>query len=276
MTGYSTLDISGIRIVGEKRRRDSLEEKKDKRKREAARTHDGRTMLAVLTTVALVLAAVVFGSSQFTSYCVTGSGAPRAIIEFCEKYPEAADFALDWDKYHNGSGSIDISAEVHEGEIPLFIQWDKRWGYRVYGSGQFLGFTGCGPTCLSMVYSGLTGNTDMNPYNMAKFSEDGGYYVLGSGTSWSFMTEGASELGLKSKQLNSEKALRKALAKGRPVIASMGPGDFTNAGHFIVFTGLSEDGKLMVNDPNSPSNSKKTWDMDEVYPQIKNMWAFSV
>ena len=71
MTGYSTLDISGIRIVGEKRRRDSLEEKKDKREREAARTHDGRTMLAELTTVALVLAAVVFGSSQFTSYCVT-------------------------------------------------------------------------------------------------------------------------------------------------------------------------------------------------------------
>ena len=29
----------------------------------------------------------------------------------------------------------------------------------------------------------------------------------------------------------------------------MGPGDFTNQGHFIVLSGLTEDGHVLVNDP---------------------------
>ena len=37
-----------------------------------------------------------------------------------------------------------------DGSVPLFLQWDERWGYRSYG-GDFLAVTGCGPTALSMV-----------------------------------------------------------------------------------------------------------------------------
>ena len=51
--------------------------------------------------------------------------------------------------------------------IPRFYQWDELWGYTVY-SGTAFGLTGCCPTCLAMVYQGVTGNTDLSPYDLGE------------------------------------------------------------------------------------------------------------
>jgi hypothetical protein len=61
-----------------------------------------------------------------------------------------------------------------------------------------------------------------------------------------------------------------------PVICSVKPGDFTYSGHFIVLSAINEDGTIQVRDPNSPDNSDKGWDMDVLFPQIKNLWSYSV
>lgn len=63
------------------------------------------------------------------------------------------------------------------------------------------------------------------------------------------------------------------LQVGNPIVAVMGPGDFTSSGHFIIFTGY-EDGKLKVNDPNSKANSEKLWDFSKIQGQIKDLWVF--
>lgn len=47
-----------------------------------------------------------------------------------------------------------------------------------------------------MVISGLTRNKQITPYKVAKFAERNGYYIEGTGTSWSLMTEGASAFGI--------------------------------------------------------------------------------
>ncbi|MCC8066097.1 MAG: hypothetical protein LIO94_03200, partial [Clostridiales bacterium] len=52
------------------------------------------------------------------------------------------------------------------------------------------------------------------------------------------------------------------------------PGDFTYTGHFIVLTGIDGDGNVTVNDPNSPSNSSKTWSLDILVPQIRSLWIY--
>ncbi|MBQ1871316.1 MAG: C39 family peptidase, partial [Lachnospiraceae bacterium] len=57
---------------------------------------------------------------------------------------------------------------------------------------------------------------------------------------------------------------------------SMKPGDFTYTGHFIVLTGIDEDGKIMVNDPNSRNNSDKHWDVDTLVKQIKALWVYGM
>ncbi|MDC7280633.1 C39 family peptidase [Butyrivibrio fibrisolvens] len=61
----------------------------------------------------------------------------------------------------------------------------------------------------------------------------------------------------------------------QPLICSMTPGDFTKTGHFIVLTGVTDDGQIIVNDPNSPKNSKKHWDVDILVSQMKSIWKYS-
>ena len=158
---------------------------------------------------------------------------PDSLLELKEKYPQTAEFVDSYPRKKNREISMDVSGEVTPGEIPLFIQWDERWGYHSYGN-NFFGVNGCGPTCLSMVVCGLTGDTFWNPYEVGKFAEQAGYYVPGEGTAWALLTEGAGALGLNSEQGEvSEGYIRECLEAGLPLICSMYPGDFTYTGHFI-------------------------------------------
>lgn len=159
-------------------------------------------------------------------------------------------------------------------KFPLFLQWDKRWGYVSYG-GSMIGLSGCGPTCLSMVLVALTGQTDKTPAAVARFSEENGHYIEGSGTAWSLMTEGAASLGLSAKELSlDESVMKSSLDAGKLIICSMGPGDFTTQGHFIMIYGYDADG-FLVNDPNCIARSNQSWSFERLRGQIKNLWAYS-
>ena len=160
------------------------------------------------------------------------------------------------------------------GALPFLYQIDPQWAGHPYAGGT-VEKNGCGPTCLSMVYVSLTGRDDLDPAAMADFSERGGYTTDGM-TAWALMTDGAAELGLVSEELSaSAGTVREALLAGRPVICSVGPGDFTTTGHFIVLSGLTENGEVIVHDPNSAERSAHPWDLERVLGQCLNLWAFS-
>lgn len=157
--------------------------------------------------------------------------------------------------------------------VPLLLQTDSRWSSISYGSST-IGISGCAPTCLSMVSMAVTGNQEFTPDIIAKFSEENGYYIEGTGTSWELMTEGAKEFGLKFKELAlSEELISSELQKNHPIICSVGPGDFTAEGHFIVLTSY-ENGAIYLNDPNSESNSNIEWSYEQLAPQINAMWVY--
>ena len=201
---------------------------------------------------------------------------PESLAELLENNPETAEFVRDYGKEAGISHTIDLTNEIHPGEIPLFIQWDERWGYELYGN-EMIAVDGCGPTSLAMVLAGLTQDASWSPLRVAEFAQENGYYVDGSGSSWSLMSDGASSLGLKAKVLSLDKGvIQKELEEGHPVICIMGPGDFTSSGHFIVLTGLNDDGTVRVNDSNSRINSKKSWDLDRIMGQIRNLWSYSL
>ena len=69
--------------------------------------------------------------------------------------------------------------------------------------------------------------------------------------------------------------IQEALEANIPIICIMGPGDFTDGGHFIVLSGW-EDGKIRINDPNSTANSEKLWTYEEIKGQIRNMWEYYI
>jgi hypothetical protein len=199
---------------------------------------------------------------------------PDEILTLLVNNLETTQFVLDYPDKKDDEISIDVSGEVKEGEVPLFLQWDERWGYSMYDN-EIMAIDGCGPTCLSMVAVYVLGDTTMNPYWMAEYSEANGYVDSGS-TLWSLMSEGASLLGLDVTEIPlDEKRVADNLKAGNPIICIMGPGDFTSSGHFIVLTGY-EDGMITVNDPNSIERSNKRWSFSEISSQIRNLWAYRV
>ena len=251
-----------------------------RRKRRKARFRFLAAMLGTLLgAVLLVLVAytainLISGFGKVDTAKLREKGYPESLITLVERNPETKDFVLDYPKY-KGLQEIDLSKEVTKGEIPHFLQWDERWGYETYGS-DFMALTGCGPTCLSMVVCGLTGETRWNPYEVAKMAEENGYYVDGSGSSWDLMSSGAESLGLTvSDVIFDEEHIRATLEAGQPISCIMGPGDFTDGGHFLVLTGVDSDGNIVLRDPNSMERTNQHWELSKLMNQMKNLWSYS-
>lgn len=159
------------------------------------------------------------------------------------------------------------------GEMPILYQEDPAWSNTTYAGDSF-GETGCGPTCMTMAYIALTGKDDMTPADMGAFSESLGAAST-EGTAWTFMTDGAARLGLAATELPADEAsIRRAIVSGSPVICSVGPGDFTTTGHFIVLAGIDQQGRLIVRDPNSPERTAQSWDFQTVLGQCRAIWAY--
>lgn len=203
---------------------------------------------------------------------------PEKLLQLLERNPATEEFVKNYPLEYGKTHEIDISSHVDDPGVPLFIQWDKQWGYKDY-VGSIGGLSGCGPTCLSMVVFHFTRDPAMHPAYMMEFAESNrNYATTTTATMWALFGQGAKEFGLDVKeltaeQIHSEKKLADILNSGRLVVAHMGPGVFTEIGHYIVITGY-EDGKFRVNDPNSYVNSEKLWDFEEFSGQAKMMWSF--
>ena len=174
-----------------------------------------------------------------------------------------------------GSALSTPKSEWKKGTVPALYQTDPDWANVRYAENSF-SESGCGPTCMAMVYAALTGATDKDPAAMAALATDGGY-AGPDGTAWLFMTEGARALGLNATEVPAdEQSIRREIVAGRPIICSMGPGDFTTTGHFIVITDIDQNSNLVVRDPNSPERTAKSWSFDTVLGQCRAMWSYSL
>lgn len=198
---------------------------------------------------------------------------PQDLISSLCNNPEMIDFVKGYlTSDRNVSGGLN-DKEMSE-DYPLLLQWDKRWGYVAYGDYD-IGLSGCAPTCLSMVIVALTKDRNATPDVVADYAMTNGFYISGTGTTWSLMTEGSRHFGIQGKEISlNSNTIKSELKEGHPIICSMKPGDFTTTGHFIVLVGVN-DGKIEVRDPNCKERSNRLWNLDQLEPQIKNLWAFS-
>lgn len=197
---------------------------------------------------------------------------PDALVQLYARNPDARDFVRDYPKKKDLTPTIDLSGLAGSETVPLLLQWDERWGYREYNE-SIIGLAGCGPTCLSMATIYLTGDTTKDPLWMCQFAEAHQFNVPGSGSKWALISEGGRMLGLDVTQIPLDKdRIYRNLDVGNPIIVVVGPGDFTTDGHFLVLTGRDGD-KITLNDPNSPTNSQKSWDYDTLAGQIQSLWV---
>lgn len=197
---------------------------------------------------------------------------PAEVAALAARNPEALPFVLTYPDI-SGDPAADSVEEARKGTFPALCQWDTRWGCADYG-GSILALSGCGPTALSIVTCGLTGEASWTPAAIAAWSQEHGY--AGSfGTSWELMSDGCTQFGISGEELSlTESTVTQALTEGCPIICAVRPGDFTTAGHFIVLTGM-ENGQIRLVDPNSPARTGMLWDYSRLAPQIKNLWAYT-
>ncbi len=198
---------------------------------------------------------------------------PDNMLEAVKKNPEILEFVAE---YPNAKPCVKggITAKEETQKNPLFLQWDDRWGYVPYGDG-VIGITGCAPTCLSMVIISLTGDVSATPDVLAQKAMELGAYVDGAGTAWSFMEDAVADYGIKVSRYGylTQIEMEEMLDEGKQIILSMGPGEFTSSGHFILVCGHTEKG-FVVNDPFSKIRSKIEWDYNTLSNQWVGIWVY--
>lgn len=243
-------------------------------------------IIIVLAAAALVAAAFLIpktwnsaalGNSEICSFAsengINPSDYPNELVAMLERNPETRDFVLNYPLKKDKNYVCTVSLP-EDGSVPLFLQWDERWGYLKY-AGDLMGLSGCGPTTLSMAAAYLLNDETLSPAYIAKFSDENGFSSYKNGSSWTLMSKGAERLGLHSEELPLwEGSMVNALAENKLIICAMGKGDFTSSGHFILICGC-ENGLFSVRDPNSKARSERLWSYETLSGQIDGMWVIS-
>ncbi|MEG1397175.1 MAG: papain-like cysteine protease family protein [Raoultibacter sp.] len=207
-------------------------------------------------------------------YAFDGPEVQYKTLKLALSEPSALPFVRNFPQSYPAATPSPSNDPVVKGTIPLLQQWDQRWGYTSYSSAPF-GLTGCCPTSFSMVYQGLTGKNDMSPAAMGELALRDGYMDEYKGTDGAFLIEEAAGQGLSASNIPLDaESLRACLRAGEAVICNVGPGDFTNDGHFFVIVGLNGDGSLRINDPFSKVRSDTSWDINQIIGQAIALYSF--
>ena len=128
--------------------------------------------------------------------------------------------------------------------VPLYFQTD--YPNVRYGNGT-VATSGCGITCLSMVASYMTGHTYL-PDELAD------YFGGRAENNIQRLEKASDALQLPWHKAENFHKVLEALREGNIAILLMeSTSIFTNSQHFIVLTGISEDGRIFVNDPYEPN-----------------------
>ena len=138
--------------------------------------------------------------------------------------------------------------------IPLYFQTD--YPETMFGTGS-VATSGCSITALAMVATYMTDHEYL-PDELAR------YFGGTAENNIRRLEIGSETLQLPFRKSENFDKTMAALRQGKVAIALMeGSSLFTSTQHFIVLTGLNEDGKIMVHDPYAPNYEK--WDLKRAF-----------
>lgn len=136
--------------------------------------------------------------------------------------------------------------------VPQYFQTD--YPNTRYGTGTIAG-SGCNVTALAMVASYMTDHV----YYPDEIADDLAEF---SGSNHKRLEYGSNLLQLSWKKATNVHDALKAVREGKVVIALMNEKSlFTTGSHFIVLTGVNEEGRILVNDPNEKNYS--AWNLKD-------------
>lgn len=188
----------------------------------------------------------------------------------------AHDKQLDEPCYTKNAKFDNFCVEEKFPEVPVYYQIDYK--DVPYGEHGTVANSGCAIVCFAMVATYLKDQE----VSIVDLAEQFGEYNTPSGTFGNvFFPEASKVFNLDYiDQTRNWNQILRALENRQVVIAYQSPKSiFTDRGHFIVLTGLTNDGKIKVNDP-----TKKNWTKNEEMiegfangfrlDQIEQNWCF--
>lgn len=138
-------------------------------------------------------------------------------------------------------------------EIPLYNQRD--YPDVPYGDHGTIYSHGCGITCVAMLATYYL-DKEILPDELAfKYGD----YNTNNGSLWVLFEDSAEDLSLPFLERTYDwNVVYQALKDGKVVVSLQGSdGIFTSGGHFILLTGMNEEDKIFVNDPNGFNYNKE-------------------
>ncbi|MBO6307554.1 MAG: C39 family peptidase [Oribacterium sp.] len=171
------------------------------------------------------------------------------------------------------------------GSMLYFCQSDSHWkDYRIAGVDR-MGAYGCGPVTISMLVNSFAKtDTPITPVEVADWAVENKLYAIHGGSYHSLIPEALEHYGLNCTSVTDRTAenVTELLKSGHVLIALMGKGSLTDAGHFVVITQLTSDGNVMIADPAKFGNCQKTWSLEQILKELKAaydgggpLWAVS-
>ena len=197
---------------------------------------------------------------------------PESLIKLAANRPRSLNFVRGYIENKNKFDKIDSRPEESfnlNRKFPLYILWDKRWGYKEYED--IYCVLGCGPTTAAMIINGYGGN--VNPLAIMDEMREKKYYIENVGTSWEGIRKILESHGIKSEDLPTvEKKYKNHLDTGNAILINVAPSKFTNIGHYMLIVGYNENG-FILNDSNSIEYSQQEIKFDELSNIIRGAWT---
>lgn len=137
--------------------------------------------------------------------------------------------------------------------------------------------SGCGAACVAMVIGYFEPEEAPEPDEIMRLAGEMGLYH-GNGLGRDALRLLLAEYGVKGRWRKLDaRAIENMLRKGKPIIEYVGAGYFTDGGHYIVLRGITEDGELLVADPNSEEKTtQKTYRFAALIQQGKGDYPFMI
>lgn len=173
-----------------------------------------------------------------------------------------------WTYYENISNQLvyeNKNLVVQPIKLPQYYQADARWGDKRYGISN-MKITGCVPTSLAMVISGLV--KDVTPVQVADYIYDTTMEMntMFTGTSSLGARDAITYWGLKYQVIDSKEDLIAALKSGKIVYGAVGHGIFVKgySTHAIILSGY-DHGKTKAIDPDNMSKTNRWYSVDDIW-----------
>lgn len=191
---------------------------------------------------------------------------------------DIADLEMAYSQGPSPDNTYSIMLDTALGPMLYYNQGDSRWRDYLYGGKDPMKKYGCGPTAVAMIINSFSntpeGAAGITPPQMADWAVEHGLYAPQSGSYHSIIPEALTAYGLQIESVTdrSRDHASELLSSGHMLVALMGKGALTDNGHFVLITGILENGNVTIADPNKYENCTKEWDLEQILHELKKVY----